>query len=334
MAKTKQKFGEKAALFAFRRAQAYLGKSDIAKAERRGAKLGELWFKLDKRRIARAIDNVKLAFPEKTSAEHEEMVRQSARHFGIVLADFMRAPHRTDEELLATVEFEPAAEEAYEIAAAPDKGIIAAPPHYGNWERFGHWLQATGRHITVVARDANEGSVNEAVNAIRRRNGMGVLARGDSAREILRLLRKKEIVGLLPDQNSRESYVPFFGHPAGTVLGPAVLHIRTGAPIIVCGCVRVGVGRYKVIAEPPLFATEGETPEELTARMNAAIERLVRRYPEQYLWMHDRWKSARRHGMIPEALGAPDPAEAAARTEKRRLRRETRAAAEAEDTDE
>ena len=300
----------------------HLGQRDVGKAERRGARLGEIWFRLDKkRRIARAVDNVRLAFPELTPVQQEERVHQACRHFGIVMADFMRTRFRTNEELLATVVMEGDDLAAYEVAAAADRGIIATPPHFGNWERFGHWLLATDRMITVVARDANEGSVNEAVNALRRKNGMGVLARGNSAREILRLLRKKEIVGLLPDQNSRESYVPFFGHPAGTVLGPAVMHLRTGAPIFVCGCVREGVGRYRVVAEPPIFAREGETPEELTARLNLAIEALVRRYPDQYLWMHDRWKSARRRGLVPEAMGAPEPGEIEAIEHERAVRR-------------
>lgn len=303
MAKTRMKFGERSGLAAFRLMERYLGQRDVAKAERRGAKLGDLWFRLDKRRIARAVDNVRLAFPELSEAEQIERVHQACRHFGIVMADFMRTRFRTDEELLETVIFDGDDYVAYEAACVPDKGIIATPPHYGNWERFGHWLLAFGRMITVVARDANEGSVNEAVNTLRRKNGMGVLARGDSAREILRLLRRKEIVGLLPDQNSLECFVPFFGHPAGTVMGPAVLHIRTGAPLLPCGCVRIGVGRYRIVCEPPLFAREGETPEELTARLNLALEALIRRHPEQYLWMHDRWKSARRRGMLPYALG-------------------------------
>ncbi len=294
------RFKERLPLAAFRAGERWLGLADVARAERRGARLGELWFRADKKRRLRAIDNVKLAYPEWDEARRVATVRAACRHFGIVAADFMRTPHRTNAELLATVEFPDDAD--YLAAKAADKGIIAVPPHYGNWERFGHWLLATDRMITVVARDANEGDVNEAVNALRRLNGMGVVARGDSAREILRLLRRKEIVGLLPDQNSRECFVPFFGHPAGTVLGPAVLHIRTGAPILPCACVRIGVGRYRVISEPPLFAREGESPEELTGRMNLAIEALVRRHPEQYLWMHDRWKAARRRGMIPEAM--------------------------------
>ena len=263
-------------------------------------RLGEFWFRVDAKRRKRAIDNVKLAFPEWDEAKRTATVRAACHHFGIVAADFMRSSFRTNEELVASVsvpDYEP-----YETARALDRGIIAVPPHYGNWERFGHWLLATDRMITVVARDADQGSLNEAVNALRRKNGMGVVARGDSAREILRLLRRKEMVGLLPDQNSRECFVPFFGHPAGTVLGPAVISIRTGAPILPCACVRVGVGRYEVIFEPPLTAREGETPEELTARMNLELEALIRRYPEQYLWMHDRWKAARRRGMVPEAM--------------------------------
>ena len=134
---------------------------------------------------------------------------------------------------------------------------------------------------------------------------MKMLARGRSIRDLLRLLKEGELIGILPDQNSKEAMIPFFGQPAGTVLGPAVLHLRTGAPLVPCCCVRVGVGQYEVHILDPITAREGETPEELMTRVNAAIEQMIRIAPEQYLWMHDRWREARRRGLLSQPEPAP-----------------------------
>jgi len=209
----------------------------------------------------------------------------------------MRTPLRTKEELLANMEIE--GFEHYEAAAAIGKGIIACTAHLGNWERFGHWLIATGRQISVVARDANQGEIQDRVAKIRDLTGVIVLSRGDSARPILVKLKRKEIVGILPDQNSEESFAPFFGKPAGTVLGPAVLHMRTGAVLLPAYCVRVGPGKYRVVLREPIDIDNSmANAEEIMAKLNAVLESVIREYPDQWLWLHDRWKSARKRNLL------------------------------------
>jgi len=284
-------------LTAFERTQKLFLKQDVAIAERRGAKLGGLLFRLDKKHRNRAIENLRLAFPEWEPSRHEAVARASFEHFGLVMGDFMRSPLRTKEEMLATTEM--VGWEHYEAAVSADKGIIVCTAHLGNFERFGHYCTAIGKAITVVARDANQGDIQGKIADMRRHTGIEVFSRGNSARGILQCLRKKEMVGLLPDQNTDESFVPFFGHPCGTVLGPAVMHLRTGAPILPAFCVRTGVGHYRVILREPIGLDGSESePEPIMARFNAVLESVIREYPDQYLWMHDRWKSARRKGLL------------------------------------
>jgi Kdo2-lipid IVA lauroyltransferase/acyltransferase len=127
---------------------------------------------------------------------------------------------------------------------------------------------------------------------------MQVLSRGSAAREIIKRLKAGEVVGLLPDQNADDAFIPFFGKPAGTVLGPAVLHIKTKAPLLPSCCIRTGPGTYKVIFFEPIRQLENETAEELMTRINAVLEKMIRIAPEQYLWMHDRWRNARRKGLL------------------------------------
>lgn len=284
-------------LYAFGLGQKVFLKKDVTVAERRGQMLGDVAFRLFKSRRNRAISNLELAFPEWTPEQRLATTRKVFRHFGVVTADFMRTPLRTAEELLDNMEIE--GMEHYETAVAHDKGILAITAHLGNWERFGHWLVTTGRPIAVVARDANQGSVQDRVSQIRNMTGMTVLSRGDSVRPILSMLKRKEIVGILPDQNSEESFEPFFGKPAGTVLGPAVLHQRTGAVLLPSYCVRVGPGKYKVIVKEPVdIDNKMESVEEITSHLNLVLESVIRQYPEQWLWLHDRWKSARKRNLL------------------------------------
>ncbi len=288
---------DKFGLYAFGFGQKVFLKQDVRVAERRGEKIGQLAFRLLKSRRQRTISNLELAFPDWSDAKRYETARRVFMHFGLITADFMRTPLRTNEELLANMEIE--GFEHYEAAAAVGKGIIACTAHLGNWERFGHWLIASGRKISVVARDANQGQIQDRVSKIRDLTGVTVLSSGDSARPILLKLKRQEIVGILPDQNSDESFEPFFGRPAGTVLGPAVLHQRTGAVLLPSYCVRTGPGKYKVICREPVdIENVMEKPEEIMAQLNSVLESVIREYPEQWLWMHDRWKAARNRNLF------------------------------------
>lgn len=272
-------------------------KPDVAVAERRGAKLGMLWYRLDRKHRERTYSNLRMCFPEWSEAKVDEVARGVFRHFGIVAADFLRSPIRTDQEVLATTEV--VGMEHLEEAERRGNGAIAVTAHFGNWERFGHCCVAMGRPIAVVARDADNGELQDRVQKIREGTGIKVLSRGNSARAMLSSLRRGELVGILPDQNSSESFVPFFGKPCGSVLGPAVLHQRTGAALLPAYCARVGVGRYKIILKP-LVDPDNEAKDvvAVTAQLNAVLESVIREYPDQWLWVHDRWKSARRRGML------------------------------------
>ena len=281
----------------FDRLQAGYMKKDPIQAEASGRRLGRFLFRLDKKHRKRTISNLKLAFPEWSEAKRLQTAQSVFEHFGIVAGDFMRTPSRTDTEVFEHMEVEGL--ENFELAQGPGKGILVITAHLGNWERFAQWVRASGREISVVARDANQRGVQLRVSRIREATGVRLLSRGDSAKEILLRLRNDEIVGLLPDQNDDECFVPFFGHPAGTVLGPAILHRRTGASLLPSYCVRTGPGTYKMVVLPPLNLDRAiKDPVEIMALVNATLEAEIRKYPEQWLWMHDRWKNARNRGLI------------------------------------
>lgn len=219
-------------------------------------------------------------------------------HFGMITIDFVRTSSRTDEEVLANMEADDLA--LFESVLKEGKGFLLVTAHFGNWERFAQFAKAKGHQIYAVARDADDAQIQEDVSRLRKMSGLKMMSRGSAARTILSLLKENKIVGLLPDQNCAESFVPFFGLPTGTVLGPATLSLRTGAPLVPMFCARVGPGKYKAYIYPPLEPKPGveDKVEALTRAMNDSIENIVRKHPEQWLWFHDRWKSARQRGLL------------------------------------
>ncbi len=282
---------------AFDVAQRYLMRRSDVKAERIGERLGMLAFRADKKHRNRTIQNLEMAFPEWSDEQRLETARGVFRHFGRMWVQFMRGPSRSKEAILAATEV--VGLEHVENAEAKGNGILFVTGHFGNWEWVGQWFVATGRKLSTVQRDANQSGINSRLLKLREASGMEVMSRGLAARGILMKLRKKEAVALLMDQNAGDVFVPFFGRPAGTVSGAAVIGGRTKAPIIPGYAIRLGPGRYRVEFFPEIEVEAGEdSVANVTAAINANLEAIVRRFPDQWLWMHDRWKSARQQGLL------------------------------------
>lgn len=267
---------------------------DAAKAERRGIRLTNCLYYLDKKHRKQTLANLAIAFPELTSSEQYKMARANYRHIGCVAADFMRSPILSAEEQAMPEE---GVDHLTKLLEAK-KGVLLVTAHLGNWERLGAWAPTHGVRVSGVARNANDDQLTQEVTKIRGTNGLQILSSGSAARDILTRLKAGEIIAILPDQNNDEAYIPFFGRIAGTVLGPARLHLKTGAPILPMCILRTGPGKFRVVYREPLVAIDGEDAPALMTRVNAEIEAMIRLAPEQYLWMHDRWRNARRKGLF------------------------------------
>ncbi len=291
-------FITKAGGFAFARMERAFVRRSPEKAARLGERLGDLAWRIDKKHRNRTISNLELAMPELTPAKRLEMAREVWRHFGRTTADFLRTEERTRQDVLDSI-VEVEGQEHADAAIALDKGVLVITGHFGNWERLAHYLAIVGHPLTVVAREASDSKIEEAMIRKRTHAGANILTRGNTTRQILKSLQEGKSIGLLPDQNCEESFLPFFGKLCGTVLGPAVLHNRTEAPLLPIFCPQVGPNQWKVIYRPMIELPEiRRTPEELMTLVNEELEAVIRRYPTQWLWMHDRWKSARIGGML------------------------------------
>ena len=276
-------------------------------------RLGRWAYKAARKKRGIALSNLRLAqFPSPGASEAEQarLVEGVFVHFAKVFVDFLRGPVFDPRELASLQSIITECEGFAHIRAAQasGKGVILLTAHLGNWELQGRFVAASGVPLTVVAREPENREFGDYVRGLRESAGFAVLPKGASARDILGRLKKGEAVGLLPDQNSGDVFVPFFGVPCGTVAGPAAFALRTGAALIPTYCVRKPDDTYKFIALPPVpVHSTGDKDADIsriTQETNRVLEEMVRQYPDQWLWLHNRWKSAFETKNYPRAWGA------------------------------
>ena len=278
-----------------RRGGARLQRLSPPSARRFGTWLGGVAFRGAGRKRRRAEGNLRLAYGDALSArERAHLVRRVFEHFGRSSVEFLRGPNLTPEVLEQSVTAE--GWEHVDAARAQGRGVVLVTAHLGNWEVLGRWLASVKQvPLTVVAREPENPEFAGYVRTLRENSGFAVLNKGGSARELLRVLKRGEAICLLADQNSGDLFVPFFGVPAGTVAGPASLALHTGAALFFLYCVETEDG-FRVVCSPPMDVTAtGDHDADVRRIMtgvNVALESAVRQYPDQWLWLHDRWKSA------------------------------------------
>jgi KDO2-lipid IV(A) lauroyltransferase len=179
-----------------------------------------------------------------------------------------------------------------EDAYARGRGIVFVGCHFGSWEMSGACVGALGYPLTVVAKTQSNPHADAWINRHRERLHMRVISLGAPVKHIVRALRNGEIVGLISDQDagSRGVFVDFFGRKASTPRGAAELAMRFRSPLLIGMTARTGPGRYRSMYREVEVRAD-DTVEILTQRYTRVIEDIVRQYPDQYFWMHRRWKS-------------------------------------------
>jgi KDO2-lipid IV(A) lauroyltransferase len=287
------------------RAAARLQALSAPAALRFGVRLGNLGYLVAGRQRRRALANLNLAYGEEmTPAQRTALTRRIFQHFGRATIDFLRAPARSVADLARLVSCE--GWEHVETALARGKGVVLVTGHLGNWELLGRWLATVQKvPLTVVAREPDHPALAAYLRSMRENAGFTVLSKGGAARGLLRALKRGEAILILNDQNSADVFVPFFGIPTGTAVGPASLALHSGAALIPLYCVEKPDHSFHVNCLPPLAAdsaiagetisaTENQPADilQVTAALNRVLEDVVRQYPEQWLWLHNRWKSA------------------------------------------
>jgi KDO2-lipid IV(A) lauroyltransferase len=283
-----------------------LGLLPFRTVQKTGRLLGRLFFRLQPGRRAITIDNLRQAFPEKGDGEIEAIARGVFVNFGIAMCEFLSFERLDRAALRALVNYEANPRPFVEIGNGGKLVFITG--HFGNWELAGVGSAALADvPFMVIVRTQSNGLVDRVVNRQRCAFGNRVVPMDHAVRESLTTLQSGGIVALAGDQSAtRESeYVPFFGRKVATFRGPAAFALRAGAPIKMAFMVRREDGTYDFVVESvPMEDLRGASEEnirELTRRHTAVLERHVRRHPDQWLWMHRRWKHL-----------APEPPEAQA----------------------
>ncbi|MEM7052334.1 MAG: lysophospholipid acyltransferase family protein [Acidobacteriota bacterium] len=269
---------------------AVLGRLSWRSAQRFGRIFGRLSWVLGRRDRRRTDDHLALALPELSAKERLRLAKQCFLHQGMNLAELLHLRHRDCgdlEPLIAVEGWEHIA--ALQAAGQP---ILVVSGHCGNWETLAMVANCRGLEMAVVARVFDEANVQQIMVDLRRRFGSATIERGapGAARLLLTTLRRGGALAMLIDQDTKVDgvFVPFFGRLAFTPVGAAKIALRPGVVTVPTFAERLPDGRPKVTFHPPLELPSDAT--EATAAITRAIEEQVRRRPEQWVWMHRRWR--------------------------------------------
>ncbi len=267
-----------------------ISRFEWADAQAWGRAIGRLGWALARRDRRRTLEHLAIAFPEAGAEQRRRLGRASFRHFGCMLAEALWVAGRGPEEILSRVRFEGWAE--IERARAAGRPLLIVTGHCGNWELLAAALNVRGLGMAVVARELDDPGLNARLLGLRERFGTRTILRGTpgAARQLLRTLRAGGALGMLIDQDTKVEgvWVDFFGRPAYTPVGAADMAIRLEATVLPTFIERLADGSHRAHVEPPLAIPAD--PVAATAAMTATIEAQIRRVPEQWVWLHRRWR--------------------------------------------
>ena len=262
-----------------------------------GRTIGRAALGLLPRSRKRIHDHLEIAFPDLDESQRNALARGCARHFGSMLAEVAWMWHAQPQDVEDFCELKGA--ENYFEALNEERGAIFATAHCGNWELLSARLPIAGVPLTSAARELDDPRLDHLVTAMRSRFGTEIILRGPAAgKQMVRALAGNRVAALLIDQDIRNIpgvFVPFFGQPAWTPSGAAMLAIRRRCPVMPGFIHRRPDGTHLAEIHPPLpIPVDGsleDRVEELTAAATAVIERQIRAHPEQWVWMHRRWRT-------------------------------------------
>ena len=263
--------------------------------------IGQLGYWFVSRQRTKILENLKLAYGNTKSPEELETIgRQVLGHMLRTAVDFLRFARLSRDQAASFVE----AEEAYSFCKdilQEGKGLIIMTAHLGNWELLAGSFCLNGFKGAVIGRRIYYEPYNRWIVALRSAVNVRTIYQDEAVRQTHATLKAGEIVGLLPDQDRdsvRGIFVDFFGRPAYTSVAPVKFAMASGAPILPAFMIRVPGNRYKLflgnLIRPKIEDNDRTASiRKYTEAWMKDFEEVIRRYPEQWGWMHDRWKTKR-----------------------------------------
>lgn len=273
-----------------------MGRISPRKAARMAGGIGRVWFALDRHHRKTALDNLAMVYGGQMSPAE---IRGFARR---VFCNIARIPFEIGwglylDEVRLRRYFRFYGMHHLAAARKKNKGVLVLTAHIGNWELLISAAGLLGMPVSAVYRPLAFAPMDMFISDFRSRCGGRLYPKKSAMRNIVRGLKNNETVGILLDQSAKRSgavFVGFFGRPAATASGLAVIAKRMQAPVIPAFLVREADGAFSVIfgAEVPFFRTGDPESDirENTKLYNREIESVIRKYPEQWFWVHKRWK--------------------------------------------
>jgi KDO2-lipid IV(A) lauroyltransferase len=296
MAKSRNPVADYAVYLAVRLGVCAFQALSLSKAVAFGRFLAIVAYRYDRRHREVARENLRHAYPDASDAAIDRCVRGVYRHFCTVLMEISQLPRR----------LHPYRWQQYVKLIGADQvvgGLTADRPllmilgHFGNWEMAGHLIGMFGFRTYAVARTLDNPHLERFFARFRSGTGQTILDKNADYDRILTVLREGGAIAMVADQDAgpRGQYVDFFGRPASTFKSIALLALEYNAVMMVVGVPRTGVPmRYEIVAEetilPEEYAGRPDAIKAITQRFTTALERIIRRAPEQYFWLHRRWK--------------------------------------------
>ena len=241
--------------------------------------------------------NLRIAFPDWKEAQRESVIRGMLRNLGWMAAEFARFPKYSKENIERIVVLD--GHENFLAGQRRGKGVLYLTGHIGGWElsSFAHALY--GYPLHYMARPIENRRINALVNRYRCLSGNQPIFKNESARVTLKVLREAGTIGILADQNTMPEeavFVDFFGKAASTTTGIARLALHTGATVVPGYAVwDERLDKYRLCFEPPVELVRTENSErdilENTQKFAKVLEDIIRKYPEQWVWIHGRWNT-------------------------------------------
>jgi len=242
--------------------------------------------------------NLQIAFPEMPPAARKRIALRSFQNTAMNLLEVSKCADLTPENISGLVDYDRVnGLNNYRLALEKGKGILYLTGHFSSWELLPTAHALHGYPLSFITRPLDNDRLDRYLHAIRESKGNRVFSKKNSARHILRSLKSAGAAGILMDQNTSLQeglFVDFFGIPAATSTGMALLALRTGAPVLPGYLSPMQNGRYTIKFLPPVdIVRTGDRDQDLkanTKRFNEILEQIIREQPESWLWGHKRWK--------------------------------------------
>jgi Kdo2-lipid IVA lauroyltransferase/acyltransferase len=241
--------------------------------------------------------NLRLAFPERSDPDRQAIAHGMLRNLAWMAVEFARLPQYNADNIADFVVLD--GQENFLAGKRRGNGVLYLTGHIGAWELSSYAHALYGFPLHYMARPIDNPRIDALVNRYRGRSGNQPIFKNESARALLKLLREQRTVGILADQNTMPqegTFVDFFGTPACTSTGIARVALHTDAAVVPGYAVWDGqLGKYRLRFEPPVeLVRTGDLEHDVrenTARFTKILEDVIRRYPEQWVWLHARWKT-------------------------------------------